>query len=151
MTQDQIIDSERMFTGSSKTNNDFFEENGYYVYKNICDPKNYVRPVPTQGGLINYWGRNMKKLSIIRFKPKPENFDEFVKTLKNFISQPGKNINNFIMTKDEEVFSVVIRHADQLESDAKQGVEYLNTVRHMLQEYNETDRHTIPLTGDLVE
>ena len=93
----------------------------------------------------------MKKLSIIRFKPKPENFDEFVKTLKNFISQPGKNINNFIMTKDEEVFSVVIRYADQLESDAKQGVEYLNTVRHMLQEYNETDRHTIPLTGDLVE
>ena len=55
------------------------------------------------------------------------------------------------MTKDEEVFSIVIRKADQLEADAKQGVEYLNTVRHMLQEYNETDRHTIPLTGDVVE
>ena len=55
------------------------------------------------------------------------------------------------MTKDEEVFSIVVRYADQLETDAKQGVEYLNTVRHMLHEYNEIDRHTIPLTGDLVE
>ena len=63
MPQDQIIDSERMFTGSSKTNNDFFEENGYYVYKNICDPKDYVRPVPTQGGLINYWGNKLNQFN----------------------------------------------------------------------------------------
>ena len=55
------------------------------------------------------------------------------------------------MTKDEEVISLVVLHADQLESDSKQGVNYLNTARHMLQEYNEIDRHTIPLTGDLVE
>ena len=55
------------------------------------------------------------------------------------------------MTKDGEVFSIVVRHADQLESDSKQGVNYLNTARHMLKEYNEKDRHTIPLTGDLVE
>ena len=95
----------------------------------------------------------MKKLSIIRFKPKPEHFDEFVASLKHFISLPDRKsiTDSFIMTKDEEVFSIVIRHADQLENDAKQGVEYLNTVRHMLQEYNKTDRHTIPLTGDLVK
>lgn len=95
----------------------------------------------------------MKKLSIIRFKPKAENYDEFVQSLKHFISLPERKgiVNSFIMTKDDEVFSIVVRQADQLESDAKQGVEYLNTVRYMLQEYNETDRHTIPLTGDLVE
>ena len=95
----------------------------------------------------------MKKLSIIRFKPKAENYDEFVQSLKHFISLPERKgiVNSFIMTKDDEVFSIVVRQADQLESDAKQGLEYLNTVRHMLQEYNETDRHTIPLTGDLVE
>ena len=95
----------------------------------------------------------MKKLSIIRFKPKPEHFDEFVASLKHFISLPDRKgiSNSFIMTKDEEVFSIVVRYADQLETDAKQGVEYLNTIRHMLQEYNEIDRHTIPLTGDLVE
>jgi len=76
-----------------------------------------------------------------------------VQSLKHFISLPERKgiVNSFIMTKNDEVFSIVVRQADQLESDAKQGVEYLNTVRHMLQEYNETDRHTIPLTGDLVE
>lgn len=95
----------------------------------------------------------MKKLSIIRFKPKSEHFDEFVSSLKHFISLPDRKgiTDSFIMTKDEEVFSIVVRYADQLETDAKQGVEYLNTVRHMLHEYNEIDRHTIPLTGDLVE
>ena len=27
----------------------------------------------------------------------------------------------------------------------------LDTQRHLLQEYNEVDRHTLPVTGDLVE
>ena len=31
------------------------------------------------------------------------------------------------MTKDE-ISSIVVRYADQFEADAKQGVEYLNTV-----------------------
>jgi len=95
----------------------------------------------------------MKKLSIIRFKPKPQNYDEFVNALKHYISLPERVgiTDYFIMTKDEEVFSIVVRHAEQFEQDAKQGVEFLNTVRHLLQEYNEVDRHTIPLTGDLVE
>ena len=60
-------------------------------------------------------------------------------------------LNSFVMTKDNEVFSIVIRHADKLEEDAKRGVQTLDGMRHMLQEYNEVDRHTIPLTGDLVE
>lgn len=95
----------------------------------------------------------MKKLSIIRFRPKPEHFNEFVQSLKHHITMPERTAisDAFVMTKGDEVYSVVVRVAEQLESDAKQGVEYLNTVRHMLQEYNETDRHTIPITGDLVE
>ena len=52
----------------------------------------------------------MKKLSIIRFKPKPEHFDKFVASLKHFISLPDRKgiANSFIMTKDEEVFSIVV-------------------------------------------
>ena len=95
----------------------------------------------------------MKKLSIIWFKPNPEHYDAFVKLLEHFILLPDRKgiVDSFINTKDREVFSIVVRHADQLESDSKLGLKYLNTVRHMLQEYNEIDRHTIPLTGDLVE
>ena len=95
----------------------------------------------------------MEKLSIIRFKPNPEHYDAFVKSLKHFILLPDKRgiVDSFIMTKDKEVLSIVVRYADQLKSASKQGVKYLNTVKHMLEEYNEIDRHTIPLTGDLVE
>ena len=95
----------------------------------------------------------MKKLSIIRFKPKPEHFQEFIDSLAHHLSLPERTaiISHHVMTKDDEVFSVVVRHADQLKNDAKQGVQYLNSVRHMLQEYNDVDRHTIPVTGDLVE
>ena len=97
--------------------------------------------------------RRIKKLSIIRFKLNPGNYDAFVKSLKHFISLLDKKgiVDSYIMTKDKEVFSIVVRHADQFESDSKQGVKYLNTVRYMLQKYNEIHRHTIPLTGDLVE
>ena len=95
----------------------------------------------------------MKKLTIVRFKPKPEHFDAFVQDLKQASTAPDRTaiLNSFVMTKDDEVFSIVIRHADKLEEDAKRGVQTLDGMRHMLQEYNEVDRHTIPLTGDLVE
>ena len=95
----------------------------------------------------------MKKLPIVRFKPKPEHFDAFVQELKQASTAPDRTaiLNSFVMTKEDEVFSIVIRHADKLEEDAKRGVQTLDGMRHMLQEYNEVDRHTIPLTGDLVE
>ena len=95
----------------------------------------------------------MKKLTIVRFKPKPEHFDAFVQELKQASTAPDRTaiLNSFVMTKDDEVFSIVIRHADKLQEDAKRGVQTLDGMRHMLQEYNEVDRHTIPLTGDLVE
>ena len=95
----------------------------------------------------------MKKLTIVRFKPKSEHFDAFVQELKQASTAPDRTaiLNSFVMTKDDEVFSIVIRHADKLEEDAKRGVQTLDGMRHMLQEYNEVDRHTIPLTGDLFE
>ena len=55
------------------------------------------------------------------------------------------------MTKDDEVFSVSIRDTGFLQQSAKEGVEWLDGVRHMLQEYNPTDRHTIPITCALFE
>ena len=89
----------------------------------------------------------MKKLSIIRFKPNPEHYDAFVKSLKHFILLPDRKgiVDSFIMTKDKESFSIVVRYADQLKSASKQGVKYLNTVSNMLQEYDEIDRHTTSL------
>ena len=58
----------------------------------------------------------MKKLTIVRFKPKPEHFDAFVQELKQASTAPDRTaiLNSFVMTKDDEVFSIVIRHADKL-------------------------------------
>lgn len=95
----------------------------------------------------------MKKLSIIRFKPNPEHYDEFTRTLREFLDQRTREgvEHTYVMTKDDEVFSVSIRDTEFLQQSAKEGVEWLDSVRHMLQEYNSTDRHTIPITGDLFE
>ncbi len=95
----------------------------------------------------------MKKLSVIRFKPKPECFDEFLTNVKEHTRESGTSNppTHFIMTTGEEIFSVVIRDTDVLAESASSGVNWLDTQRHLLQEYNEIDRHTLPVTGDLVE
>ena len=56
-----------------------------------------------------------------------------------------------IMTTEEEVVGIVVRDTNIFSENVQSGVEYLNTVRHMLQEYDPLNRHTIPLTGDLIE
>ena len=55
------------------------------------------------------------------------------------------------MTHGDEIYGVVIRDSDALQESASKGVNWLDTQRHLLQEYNEVDRHTLPVTGDLVE
>lgn len=95
----------------------------------------------------------MKKLSIIRFKPKPGCFDEFLANAAEN-SKESRTANpptHFLMTRDDEIFAIVIRDADSLEQQSAQGVNWLDTQRHLLQEFNEVDRHTIPMTGNLYE
>ena len=91
----------------------------------------------------------MKKLTIVRFKPKPECIDEFVEALKEH--SRDRYPASYIMTREDEVVSVTIRDADKLEKSAKDGVSWLDQQRHLLQEFNDVDKHTIFMTGDLVE
>ena len=57
MTQDQIDFQERVNCGSSKTNNEEFEKNGYLVIKNLWDPQDLYCEVPEIRGQINYFGK----------------------------------------------------------------------------------------------
>ena len=95
----------------------------------------------------------MKKLSIIRFKPKPECFDEFLENVRANSHEVGtaNPPTHFLMTHGDEIYAIVIRDANVLQEKASKGVNWLDTQRHLLQEYNEVDRHTLPVTGDLVE
>ena len=59
---------------------------------------------------------------------------------------------SFAVKAGDEVIVVAIRDADGFEERAKDGVvNWLDKRRPMLQEYDPVNRHTIPLTGDLVE
>lgn len=66
MTEEQILFIERYNSGTTKTNNEQFEKDGYLVVKNIYDSKDLYQPVSEQRGQITYWG---KKLDQFDYKP----------------------------------------------------------------------------------
>ena len=92
-----------------------------------------------------------KKLSIIRFKPKPEHYDQFLADVIENGKDRDPNTHLTVTTADE-VIAVVIRDADGFAQSAKDGVvNWLDERRPMLQEYDPVNRHTLPFSGDLVD
>jgi len=92
-----------------------------------------------------------KKLSIIRFKPKPEHYDQFLADVMENNKDKDPN-TRFAVKAGDEVIVVAIRDADGFEQRTKESVvNWLDERRPMLQEYDPVNRHTIPLSGDLVE
>jgi len=65
MLKDALDFCELYNYGKSKTNNDFFEKNGYLVIKNLWDPKDLFCCPPNERGMITYFG----KLSKFRHNP----------------------------------------------------------------------------------
>ena len=45
--------------GTSWTRNDFFDKNGYFIIKNLCDPKILFHPLPELRGQVRYHGRDL--------------------------------------------------------------------------------------------
>ena len=73
MTETEIVQSEWQNTGTSWTRNQFFEENGFLVVKNICDPKKLFCPPPEKTGKYIWWGKSNSHCSTIScscYKPK---------------------------------------------------------------------------------
>ena len=92
-----------------------------------------------------------KKLSVIRFKPKPEYYGQFLADVVENGKEREPN-THFTVTAGDEVIAIVIREANSFEQSAKDGVvNWLDERRRMLQEYDPVNRHTIPLSGDLLE
>ena len=95
----------------------------------------------------------MKKLSIIRFKPKPECFEEFLENLQAYSREAATADppTHFLMLDGGEIYTSVVRDAEVLQESVSKGVEWLDDQRHLLQEYNKVDRHTPRVSGDFVE
>ena len=90
----------------------------------------------------------MQKLSIIRFKPKPDCFDEFVARITEFNGSKHRIFH--LMKSGDELHAIVIRNSEILTQDAADGVNWLDGQRHLLQEFDAINRHTIALSGDLI-
>ena len=90
----------------------------------------------------------MQKLSIIRFKPKPDCFDEFVASITAFNGSKHRTFH--LMRSGDELHAIVIRNSEILTQDAADGVNWLDGQRHLLQEFDAINRHTIALSGDLI-
>jgi len=59
MTKEDVIIEEQKNTGTSPTDNAFFDLNGYLAVEGIIDPKKLERPIPEKRGQINYWGKKI--------------------------------------------------------------------------------------------
>ena len=95
----------------------------------------------------------MTKGSIIRFKPKPECFEEFLNNIKerNRERALAKPPTHYLLTTPDEVIAIIFRQESELSESSAKGVNWLDTQRHLLIEYSKQDGHTIPLTGTLIE
>ena len=58
---------------------------------------------------------------------------------------------HYLMTTSDEVIAIAFRAESELSESSAKGVNWLDTQRDLLLEYSKEDRHTIPLTGNLVE
>lgn len=57
MEINQMLTQERNNTGTSWTKNKEFDQNGYFVFKDLCDLQDLYFPLPNERGQINYWGK----------------------------------------------------------------------------------------------
>jgi hypothetical protein len=72
MTEEQVLFQERKNSGTSKTNNEFFEKNGYLVIRNLWNPKELYRPVPQERGQVNYWGKRLDQFTYVPIEQQVE-------------------------------------------------------------------------------
>lgn len=64
MTFEQVQAQEKHNTGTSWTNNEQFDKDGYIVVKDLWDPKELFVEVPTMRGQMNYWGRKPDQFTL---------------------------------------------------------------------------------------
>jgi len=84
-------------------------------------------------------------------KPKTEHFDELIATLTKRNSGDSAVTEFKLMKTATEVAAIGVRDPSVFDESVRSGVEWLDQHRSMLQEYDPVNRHTLLLTGDLVE
>lgn len=63
ITEEQLLFQERKNSGTSKTNNQQFEKDGYLVVKNLWNPEELYHSVPPERGQMNWWGKKIDQFT----------------------------------------------------------------------------------------
>jgi len=63
MNEQEILLSEKQNTGTSKTNNQTFEKNGYLIIRGLYDARELFSEVPKERGQFNYHGKNANQFT----------------------------------------------------------------------------------------
>tara|TARA_B100000287_G_scaffold173384_1_gene163585 strand:- start:515 stop:1219 length:705 start_codon:yes stop_codon:yes gene_type:complete len=95
----QMLMAERYASGTSITNNDSMEKNGYIIEKNLWDPEELYHPVPRDRGTIFYYG------SIDKFQTKPED-GQVPGALSRHSHPQYKSISHKVRKKIEDLLKV---------------------------------------------
>ena len=90
----------------------------------------------------------MQRLSIIRFKPRPDCLGEFPANLTAFNETKSRVFH--LMLSGDELHAIVVREAKILEQEAADGVKWLDSQTHLLQEFDADNKHSLLLSGDLI-
>ena len=63
MTEMDILLQEKLNTGTSWTNNEEFDKDGYLVIRDLWDPEDLYHPVPEMRGQVNYYSKDPEKFN----------------------------------------------------------------------------------------
>ena len=72
MSQTKLLQQEYDNHGTAWTRNPFFEDNGYLIIKNLCDPKDLFHPVPELRGQLNYRSKDLDDFEHIKVEGQVE-------------------------------------------------------------------------------
>ena len=61
----QIIFNEKLNSGTAPTNNKEFDEEGYFVIRNLVDPEKLICDVPEIRGQMHYWGKKEHEFNYV--------------------------------------------------------------------------------------
>jgi len=92
----QLMAQEKFNTGTTRTNNEEMEKNGYVVVKNLWDPEELYHPVPQERGQINYFG------SVDKFQHSPDEM-QVPGSIARYTHPQYTKIHNGVRQKLEKV------------------------------------------------
>ena len=60
--------------------------------------------------------------------------------------------SHFVLKTDDKIVVTILKHTDSFEQNAQNGIiNWSGERRSLLQEFDPVNRHTMPMTGGLVE